>query len=341
MAGAPGGTDPAGGGPRRGAAAARSGGVHDPWPRWATLAFAATIAAVPLSGNAYLTNLLTVVALHALPAIGLSLLAGYAGQVSLGHAAFYGLGAYGAALLSLRGGWSPWLAIPGAAGGVAVLAWGLGWLIFRLRGHHLAVATLALGIIVHVAFVELREWTGGPNGVSGIPPLRLLGTPLDTDFRFYPLAWVTCAAALAMAGSLVASPLGLAMRGLRDSERAAASLGVDVAAVKRQVLVVSAVYAATAGGLYAHYIGFISPQPFGVGFSIRLIVMVAIGGFASIGGALLGAAFVTVVGELLLDLGHYDVVAFGLLLVGVMVALPGGLPALARLGLAGLRGRAA
>ncbi len=299
-------------------------------PGWLTLALGATLIAVPLSGRAYLINLLIVVAVHALPAIGLSLLTGYTGQVSLGQAAFYGLGAYGAALLSLRGGWSPWLAIPGAAGGVALLAWGLGRLIFRLRGHHLAVATLALGIIVHVALVELRQWTGGPNGLSGIPPLSVLGWSLDTDARFYPLAWAVCAAALVSAQSLIASPMGLAMRGLRASERAAASLGVDVAVLKRQVLMVSAVYAALGGGLYAHYVGFVSPQPFSVGFSVRLIVMVAIGGFASVWGALLGAAFVSVVGELLLDLGHYDVVVFGLLLVVVMVALPGGLPDLAR-----------
>jgi branched-chain amino acid transport system permease protein len=311
---------------------------------WLALGAAAAVAAVPLAGQAYLANLFIVVALHALPAMGLSLLTGYTGQISLGHAAFYGLGAYGAALLALRGGLSPWLAIAGAAVAVAVVAWGLGWLIFRLRGHHLAVATLGLGIIVYVAFVELRQWTGGPNGLSGIPPLTLLGVTLDTDFRFYPVAWAVSAAALVMARNLIASPLGLVMRGLRDSERAAAALGVDVAALKRRVLVVSAVYAAVAGGLYAHYIGFVSPQPFGVGFSIRLIVMVAVGGFASVWGALVGAAFVTVAGELLLELGHYDVVAFGLLLVVVMVVLPGGLPELGRrldrLRPAGLRERA-
>lgn len=294
------------------------------------LALAAVVIAAPLSGRAYLTNLLIIVALHALPAMGLSLLTGYTGQISLGHAAFYGLGAYGAALLSLRGGVSPWLAIPGASVGVALLTWGLGWLIFRLRGHHLAVATLAFGIIVYVAFVQLRPWTGGPNGLSGIPPLSLLGVALNTDFRFYPVAWVVCAVALGTAWNLVGSPVGLAMRSLRDSERGTAALGVHVAALKRQVLVVSAVYAAMAGGLYAHYIGFVSPQPFGVGFSVRLIVMVAIGGFASVGGALAGAAFVTIVGELLLELGHYDVVVFGLLLVVVMIFLPGGLPQLAR-----------
>lgn len=298
--------------------------------RYGTAAFLLGVVLIPLSGKAYLTNLFIVVALHALPAIGLSLLAGYTGQISLGHAAFYGLGAYGAALLALRGGLSPWLGIALAAALVGCLAWGLGWLIFRLRGHHLAVATLALGIIAHVGFVELREWTGGPNGLSGLPALSVLGRPLDSDFRFYPLAWAVCLAGVLMAGSLTRSPLGLAMRGLRDSERAAASLGVDVASIKRLVLVVSAVYAAVAGGLYAHYIGFISPQPFAVGFSIRLIVMVAIGGFMSVGGALFGAAFVTVAGELLLELGHYDVIVFGLLLVAVMVLLPGGLPQLLR-----------
>jgi len=287
------------------------------------------LAAIPLSGSAYLTNLLTVIALHALPAIGLSLLMGYTGQISIGHAAFYGLGAYGSALLALRGGVDPWLGIPLAATMVALVAWGLGWLIFRLRGHHLAVATLGLGIIVYVALVELRAWTGGPNGLSGIPPLRLFGRALDTDFRFYPLAWGACLAGAAMAGNLIRAPVGLAMRAVRESERAAASLGVDVAA--RSLSRTARIARPTgARGLYAHYIGYVSPQPFGVVFSIRLIVMVAVGGFANVGGALFGAAFVTVAGEVLQGLGHYDVMGFGLTLVLVMVLLPGGLPQLLR-----------
>jgi branched-chain amino acid transport system permease protein len=192
------------------------------------------------------------------------------------------------------------------------------------------VATLGLGIIFHVALVELRGWTGGPNGLPGIPPLRLPGLDADTDFRFFPLAWAACLAGVVMAESLIRAPAGLGMRAVRESERAAASLGLDVAALKRRVFVVSAVYAAVGGSLYAHYVGYVSPQPFGVGFSIRLIVMVALGGFAHVWGALLGAAFVTVAGELLQALGHYDTMAFGLALVLVMVLLPGGLPALAR-----------
>jgi branched-chain amino acid transport system permease protein len=305
---------------------------------WAA-ALGAVLLAVPLSGSAYLASLAIVVALHALPAIGLSLLMGYTGQISIGHAAFYGLGAYGSALLALRGGIDPWPGI-GLAGALAgLVAWALGWLIFRLRGHHLAVATLALGIIFHVALVELRAWTGGPDGLPGIPPLRLLGRDADTDLRFFPVAWGFCVLGALMAEALTRAPVGLAMRGVRESERAAASLGVDVAALKRRIFVVSAVYAAVGGSLYAHYVGYVSPQPFGVGFSIRLIVMVAVGGFAHVGGALVGAAFVALAGELLQALGHYDVMGFGLALVLVMVLLPGGLPEVGRR-LAGAAGRA-
>ena len=289
-----------------------------------TVLLVAALAVVPLTGSAYLTNLLIIVALHALPAIGLSLLMGYTGQISIGHAAFYGLGAYGSALLALRLGLDPWLAIATAGALVAAVAWALGWVIFRLRGHHLAVATLALGIIVHVGFVEMRGLTGGPNGLSAIPPLRVFGQALDNDFRVYPVAWMACLGGAVMAARLIQAPIGLSMRAIRESERATSALGTDVAALKRGILVVSALFAAAAGGLYAHYIGFVSPQPFGVGFSIRLIVMVALGGFASVWGALFGAAFVTIIGEPLQALGHYDVIAYGLLLVVVMVLFPDG-----------------
>ena len=290
--------------------------------RW--LGLLAVLTAVPLSGSAYLTNLSIVVALQAVVAIGLSLLMGYTGQISIGHAALYGLGAYGSALLALRAGVAPWLGIATACAGVGALAWGLGWLIFRLRGHHLAVATLGLGIIVHVAFVEMRAVTGGPDGLSGIPPLTIVGQALDSDFRFYPVAWGVCLVAMWLATRLIESPLGLSMRAIKESERATAALGTDVASLKRTILVVSAVFAALAGGMYAHYIRFVSPQPFDVGFSIRLIAMVAIGGFASVWGALIGAAVVTVVGEVLHTLGHFDVIAYGLMLVVLMIFLPRG-----------------
>jgi branched-chain amino acid transport system permease protein len=292
---------------------------------WRLLPFALVLLIVPLLGSAYLTSVMIVIALHALPALGLSLVMGFAGQISLGHAAFYGLGAYGSALLALRLGVSPWLATPIATGATGLIAYGLGWSIFRLRGHHLAFATLALGIVVSIGFNELRGLTGGSIGLSGIPAYALFGHGFASDTTFFFLAWIVAALAFLAAVNLVDSPAGLVIRGLGDSERGASSLGVDVARLKCRIFALGAMLAALGGGLYAHYIGFISPQPFGVGFSIKLLVMVAIGGFRSVGGVLAGVAFATLVTEPLQDLGYYDVVVFGALLALITIFCPAGL----------------
>lgn len=292
---------------------------------WRLLPIVLVLVGVPLLDSGYLTNMAIIVALHALPALGLSLLMGFSGQISLGHAAFYGLGAYGSALLTLRLGLSPWIAAPLAVLVTGFAAYWLGRAIFRLRGHHLALATLGLGVVVSIGFIELRGLTGGSIGLSGIPPFRIAGFALDTDEAFFAFAWAICGLALIAAWNLVDSPAGLAMRGLGDSERGAAAVGLDVARLKCQVLALSAMLAALGGALYAHYIGFISPQPFGVAFSIKLLVMVAIGGFRSVGGVLTGVAFATLITEPLQEFGYYDVVAFGALLAGITILCPDGL----------------
>jgi branched-chain amino acid transport system permease protein len=292
---------------------------------WRLLPFALILVAVPLLDSPYLTAVTIIVALHALPALGLSLVMGFAGQISLGHAAFYGLGAYGSAVLALRLGLSPWLATPVAVLATGLVAYGLGRAIFRLRGHHLALATLGLGIVASIGFVELRGLTGGAIGLSGIPPYAAGDVDFGNDASFFLLAWGVAVLAYLAVGNLVDSPAGLAIRGLGDSERGAQSLGVDAARLKCRIFALGAMLAALGGALYAHYIGFISPQPFGVGFSIRLLVMVAIGGFRSIGGVLAGVAFATLVTEPLQDLGYYDVVVFGALLVLITIFCPDGL----------------
>ena len=280
---------------------------------------------VPFSGSDYLTNLLIVVMLHALPAIGVSLLMGYTGQISLGHAAFYGLGAHGAAAFSVHMGVNPWISIVFAVILVGVMSSYLGWVIFRLRGHYLAVATLGFGFIVNIAFVELRDWTGGPNGLPGIPPLEIFDLSFHTDQTFFYIAWVAMILTVVMAQNLVNAPVGLVMRGIAESERAVSSLGNDVTGLKRKILVISAVVSAVSGGLYAHYIGYISPQPFAIDFSIKLVVIIAIGGFRSIPGVLLATLFVTVITEPLQELGYYDVVVYGLFLTVIIAYMPQGL----------------
>ena len=283
------------------------------------------LAAVQAAGMGYLTNLFVVAALFTLPALGLSLLMGYTGQISLGHAAFVGLGAYGTAMLGKFFGINPWLTIVAATAFATLAAWAIGWLVFRLRGHHLAMATLAFGIIIHVGTVELRGLTGGQDGLSGIAPLALFGYKLDSDAAIFPFVWAVCIIGIVLAGNLVRSPAGYAMRAVAENEAVAASLGIAPDRLKRRIMALSGLYAGLGGALYAHYLGYISPSPFDVGFSVRLLLMVALGGFAGTWSVLFGVLFVVMTGELLKPFGHYDVVLYGVLLVVVMVWCPRGL----------------
>ncbi|MFG1350241.1 branched-chain amino acid ABC transporter permease [Xanthobacter autotrophicus] len=283
------------------------------------------LAACVLAGGDYAMSLAVVIGLQALPALGLTLLTGYTGQISLGHAAFYGLGAYGAALIGSALGLPPILGVLLAAVLVGGIAWAMGWLVFRLKGHHLAMATLAFGIIVQIAFVEMHGLTGGPNGLSGIAPLSIFGKDLITDAQVLPVVWTALILALLFAQNLISSPAGLVMRAIAEGDKVVGSLGNDVAAVKRKVMMLSGFLCAVGGGLYAHYVGYLSPGPFDVGFSVRLLLMVALGGFANIWGVLFGVAFVTLVGEALKPLGAFDVIAYGVLLVVSVIFFPQGL----------------
>jgi len=291
--------------------------------RLAGLAIA--LVAVYFSGNGYLTNLFVITALFTLPALGLSLLMGYTGQISLGHAAFVGLGAYGTAIFCKSLGVNPWLAIAMATAFSTLAAWAIGWLVFRLRGHHLAMATLAFGIIIHVATVELKGLTGGQDGLSGVPALSVFGHALNSDAAIFPFAWLVCILGIAVAGNLVRSPAGFAMRAVAESEEVAASIGIAPDRLKRRIMALSGFYAGLGGAIYAHYLGYISPGPFDVGFSVRLLLMVALGGFAGIWSVLFGVFFVVMTSELLKPFGNYDVVIYGVLLVVVMVWCPRGL----------------
>ncbi len=283
------------------------------------------LLAVCFSGSDYLINLAVIIGLYSLPALGLALLWGYTGQISLGHAAFYGLGAYGSALISMRLGLDPWLSILVAMALVGVVCKCIGWLVFRLSGHLLAMATLGLGIIVHIGFVEMHWLTGGPNGLTGVPPLSIFGLDLVNSTQILPVIWLACFVALYFSENLIRSVMGITIRTVGDSEMAATSLGVNVSGLKQSILVLSGMFAAVSGAIYAHYIGYLSPGPFDVGFSIKLLLMVAIGGFAQIWGVAFGVVFVTVLGELLKPLGGYDIVVFGVLLVGVILYCPNGL----------------
>lgn len=289
----------------------------------------------------YYLSILIVIGLNTIIAVGLTLLMGFAGQVSLGHASFYGLGAYGSAILSTTYGLSPWLGLflAGAlSGGTALL---IGFPIFRLRGHFLAMATLGWGIILYILFNELREVTGGPSGLTGIPYLSIGRFVFNTDARYFYLVWGAATLVLWMALNLVDSRIGRALRAIHGSEVAAATLGVPVARCKVAIFALSAVWGSLAGSLYAHYLVFVNPSPFGFMFSIELVVIVMIGGLSHVWGALFGASLITTLTELLRGTvpkftghasGEYEIILFGVILVVVMIAMPEGIwPYLVRL----------
>jgi branched-chain amino acid transport system permease protein len=211
--------------------------------------------------------------------------------------------------------------------------------IFRLSGLLLAMATLGFGIIVYYVQVNWTALTGGPSGLTGIPPLSLGGFRFDRDGRFLYLVWGAALLLLGLALNLADSRIGRALRAIHGSELAAQMAGVDTTWLKLQIFVVSAVYTGLAGSLYAHYLTFINPSPFGFGYSIELLVMVVLGGITSLWGSLLGAATVTALTELLRAImprlmsrtqAEYEIILFGLLLMGFMIFLPRGLAGLAR-----------
>ncbi len=292
--------------------------------RWLLLTAAVILVLLAVRNEYYLT-LFNFIGIHTLLVVGLNLLMGYAGQISLGHAAFFGLGAYASGILTVTYGLNPWLALLAGLVVSGLAAFLIGLPALKLRGYYLAMATLGFGVIVYIVFNELQTWTGGPSGLAGIPALALAGFSFNTPLKLYLLIWPTVILILALSASLVDSRVGRALRALHDSEAAAESLGVNTQRLKLLIFVWSALYASLAGSLYAHTLNFIAPSSFDIMFSIKLVTMVVVGGMASIWGSLLGAGVLTVLPELLVLFHDFEVVIFGAILMIVMIFLPRGL----------------
>ena len=265
--------------------------------------------------------------------IGLVLVMGYAGQISLGQNALYGLGAYGSAILTAKYGWNPWLAMVVSAVFAAVVALIVGIPTFRLRGHFLAMATLGLGIIGFIIFKE-APITGGSNGLGGVPKLAAFNVQFDSDRKWIYLSWGVALLVLLLARNLVLSRTGRALRAIQGSEAAAEAAGIHSIRFKVMIFVVAAVFASMAGSLYAHYVGFVSPTPFTILVSVELLVMAVVGGLRSVWGAPFGALAVVSLNALLdknipklipSASGDFQIIGFGLALVLFLNFLPSGL----------------
>lgn len=288
--------------------------------------FAACILLAPLafSGN-YLMNVLVFVGIHTMLAVALNLLLGYAGQISLGHAAFFGLGAYGSGILTTTYDWNPWLAMTVVALVVGGLAYAIGFPILKLKGHYLAMATLGMGIIVYIVFNEWVDITGGPSGFSGIPNLEIGSFVFDSDLKNYYLVWSFVLGCVLLSVNLANSRIGRAFRAIHDAEVAARVMGVNARLLKVQVFALSAMICAIAGSLYAHVMTFVAPPSFGFNISVELLTMVVIGGLGSIYGSFLGALLLTMLPEFLRFMHDYDIVFYGGLLMIMTIFMPGGL----------------
>ena len=290
---------------------------------WIVVGLAA-VASVPMLAGDFYTNLLCYVFVAIMVNYGIILLTGIAGQVSLGQAAFVGIGAYAGAFASLHYGLSGWEALPIVLGVTGVSAWILGGITLRMRGHYLPIATIAWSTSIFYVFAN-SDALGASSGLGGIPPLAI---PWAAELGYTPALFygmlLTCIGGHVIAANLLGSRYGLALRALRSRESMAESMGVHTSRMKTTVFVLAALYAAVAGWFYAHLQGFISPASFDLASSVRYVFMCVIGGVGQIAGAPLGAGLVELFNNWLQDhltygvftrMGSVENVVFGVAVV--------------------------
>jgi branched-chain amino acid transport system permease protein len=298
------------------------------------LILVAVLAVLPLViENGFYYDVVIRMAINAVIVLGLNLLIGFAGQISLGHAGFLGIGAYASAVLPTHFGWHPLVARGAGATVTGILAALVARPIFKLKGHYLAMATLGLGIILAIAMKNEVAWTGGPDGMP-VPDLELLGVTLAGEKMWYWVMALMLSVSVWASLNLIDSPFGRALRALHGSEVAAQVVGVDIVRYKVAIFVLSAVFASIMGSFTAHYVGFVTPTVADFFHSIELVTMVVVGGMASVYGSVVGAVLLTALPQALTTFEGWETVAFGAILMLCMIFMPRGLvPTLAaRLG---------
>ncbi len=296
--------------------------------RGAFLGYIAIVAVAALAGlvlsDNYFLRIGTYIAIYSIVTIGLNLLFGNAGQISLGHAGFFAIGAYGTAVLSKNFG-VPFLAALVCAAVMAGLIGVLvGYSALRLRGNYLAMATLAFGLIVY-GLLEEVDYVGATSGIVGIPPISIFSLKLTEPRDIYWFAWVVVAVIYLISLSLLSSRVGRALMAIREDEVAASTMGIDVARYKIQVFAISACYAGIAGGIYAAYMGIINPFSFTADLSITLLIMIVVGGLGSVPGSILGVAILEILPEFAREWENFRLTGYGLLVIVLIVFAPRGL----------------
>ena len=271
---------------------------------------------------------LVFLAIMALAATGLTMIMGLAGQISLGHAAFYGMGGYASAILTVDHGWHPVAALLFGVALAAAVSAVVARLVFRVTEHYLAMATLAFGLIFYFALRHFRSLTGGSTGRGGIDKVALGPLELTTNTRMFLFVWVVLALGVLLARNILHSRTGRALQALWSSPVAASCCGINLVRAKVAVFALGGAYAALAGSLYAHHVTYVSPDEFGLLRSIQFLIVVIVGGLTSVWGGVVGAVallFLTEFGRDLVPVfvegatGPYELVIYGLVLVIVLL----------------------
>jgi branched-chain amino acid transport system permease protein len=289
---------------------------------------AAAALTLPLwLSSAYHLHVAIMAGIFGVLALSLNLLLGFTGQLSLGHAAFFGIGAYTSALLTLKAEWSFWPALVAAVALAGAAGWLIGRLALKLRGAYFVLVTISFAGVISLVSVNWIELTNGPLGLPGVPAPELFGWSLRGKTAYYYLVLAALALSYLVCARLVNSRIGRAFVALRENEPLAESIGVDVTHYLVLAAVVSAAMAGLGGSLYAHYTRFVSPEVFLFTYTVTMVIMVVAGGKGTLAGPLVGAVLFTVLPEALRAAAswQWQMLAYGVLLVLLVFVLPRGI----------------
>ncbi|MFH1092391.1 MAG: branched-chain amino acid ABC transporter ATP-binding protein/permease [Pseudomonadota bacterium] len=308
--------------------AAKTGAAGGAWKNWLLAGAAVVIiivAPVLLASHEYVLSVLNFSGIYAIVLLGLYILTGYCGMLSLGHGAFFGLGAYSSAIITLKYGLPAELGLAVGIIVTGVIAFCIGLPTTKLTFFHLALVTMGMCVIINILFEEQVWLTGGSMGLKSIPALSLAGFKISTTANYFRLVWLVLLPLALFTRNLADSNLGRAFRAIKEDEVAARSSGINTARVKNLAFVMSAVYAAIGGSIYAHYVGFIDPHGFGLISSFNLITMIFIGGDMSILGPILGGLLFQALPMVLNVVQEYSILIMGVILLVVILFMPRGL----------------
>jgi branched-chain amino acid transport system permease protein len=270
-------------------------------------------------------HLMVLAGIYAILALGLSLFMGYAGQISLGHAAFFGIGAYTTAILTTRYGLPTFLAFGASAVSAVVIAYLIGRPILKLKGYFLALATLGFGEIFLVIVRESTDLTGGVIGIFGIPWFSVMGFSFDTYLKQYYLTWGVLTGLFIFSKNLVRSKVGRALLAVAASEDAASSVGINVPRIKLEIFVLGAAFAGLAGSLFACVMSTANPEAFSLGFTVLIVMMVILGGMGNLYGPVAGAILLTWLMDSLSKYQEYSLPIYGAILILLLIFFPDGI----------------